>query len=207
MAINLSELCEPATTAVVCQEMQKGIVGPASVHRDLADLASEEVIPNTVRIVERAREVGSLVVHTPTVRRPDDLGSGKNTRIFRAARKLGTPLEPGGEGVEVLDEIGVGPRDIELPRLHGMGPMHETGLDPILRNEGVKTIIGTGVSVNLGILNLTLDGVNRGYQMVIVRDAVAGVPKDYAEAVIDNTLWLAATIVTTDELLDAWQRS
>jgi nicotinamidase-related amidase len=202
--ISLSELCEPSTTAVVCQEMQKGIVGPISVHKDLVELAAAEAVPNTARIVERAREVGSLVVHTPTVRRPDDRGSGKNTRIFRAARKLGTPLEPGGEGVEVIDEIGLDPRDIELPRLHGMGPMHDTGLDPILRNEGITTIVATGVSVNLGILNLVLDGVNRSYQMVIVRDAVAGVPKEYSDAVIDNTLWLAGTVVTTDELLAAW---
>jgi biuret amidohydrolase len=39
------------------------------------------------------------------------------------------------------------------------------------------------------------------------RDAVAGVPADYARAVIDNTLALVATITTTEEILAAWRRT
>jgi hypothetical protein len=39
---------------------------------------------------------------------------------------------------------------------------------------------------------------------VIVRDAVAGVPAEYADAVLENSLSLIATIVTSDELLAAW---
>jgi hypothetical protein len=33
---------------------------------------------------------------------------------------------------------------------------------------------------------------------------VAGLPQDYADAMIDNTLALLATVVTTAELLEAW---
>jgi hypothetical protein len=41
--------------------------------------------------------------------------------------------------------------------------------------------------------------------VVVPRDAVAGIPADYAAAVIDNTLSLLATVTTTDELLEAWR--
>ncbi|PRC44712.1 isochorismatase, partial [Mycobacterium sp. ITM-2017-0098] len=37
-------------------------------------------------------------------------------------------------------------------------------------------------------------------------DGVAGIPADYATAVIDNTLSLLATITTTDELIEAWEK-
>jgi hypothetical protein len=40
---------------------------------------------------------------------------------------------------------------------------------------------------------------------VLPRDAVAGVPVDYAAAVLDNTLNLVATITTTAAILDAWR--
>jgi biuret amidohydrolase len=60
------------------------------------------------------------------------------------------------------------------------------------------------VSVNVAITNLVMDAVNRGYQVVLPRDAVCGVPADYAEAVIDNTLSLLATVTTVDELVKAW---
>jgi biuret amidohydrolase len=56
----------------------------------------------------------------------------------------------------------------------------------------------------VAILNFAMDAVNHGYQFVIPRDAVAGVPESYAEQVIDNTLALVATITTTDEVLAAW---
>ena len=59
-------------------------------------------------------------------------------------------------------------------------------------------------SVNVGITNLVMDAVNAGYQVVLPRDAVAGVPKDYADAVIDNTLSLLATVTTTDDVIGAW---
>jgi nicotinamidase-related amidase len=49
-----------------------------------------------------------------------------------------------------------------------------------------------------------MDGVNRGYQVVLPRDAVCGIPADYADAVIDNTLALLATVTTVDELTTIW---
>jgi len=65
-------------------------------------------------------------------------------------------------------------------------------------------VVGIGVSVNVGMLDFAFDAVNAGYQMVMPRDAVAGIPEDYATAVLDNTLSLVATLCTTDALLDIW---
>ena len=52
--------------------------------------------------------------------------------------------------------------------------------------------------------NLAFDAVNRGYQIVLPRDAVAGVPPDYAQAVLEHTLHVVATLTTTAEILRAW---
>jgi nicotinamidase-related amidase len=60
--------------------------------------------------------------------------------------------------------------------------------------------------VNIGLTNLVMDAVNLGYQVVVPRDAVAGLPQEYADAVIDNTLALLATLTTTDELVAIWSR-
>jgi biuret amidohydrolase len=49
-----------------------------------------------------------------------------------------------------------------------------------------------------------MDAVNLGYQVVLVRDAVAGVPPSYADAVIENTLSLLATVVMTDDVVASW---
>ncbi|MYE98427.1 MAG: cysteine hydrolase, partial [Acidimicrobiaceae bacterium] len=77
-------------------------------------------------------------------------------------------------------------------------------LDQTLRNLGVTTVVATGVSVNVGIMGLCLSAVDLGYQVVLGRDAVAGVPAEYEEAVIEHPLAMVATVVTSAELLEAW---
>jgi hypothetical protein len=39
---------------------------------------------------------------------------------------------------------------------------------------------------------------------VMPRDAIAGVPAEYADAVVENTLSLVATLTTTAEILGVW---
>src|SRR5205085_1731752 len=105
---------------------------------------------------------------------------------------------------QLLPEIGSEPNDLVLSRLHGLGPMGGTDLDAVLRNLGVSTVVGTGVSVNVAITNFAMDAVNAGYQFVLPRDAVAGIPAAYAEAVIDNTLAFIATVTTAAQVAAAW---
>ena len=89
--------------------------------------------------------------------------------------------------------------------MHGLNPMSGTDLDAVLRNLGVTTIVVTGVSVNVAVTNLVMEAVNLGYDVVLPRDAVCGVPADYADAVIENTLRLLATVTTVDELVGVWE--
>lgn len=205
--MDLAELIDPAHTALVTQEAQNGVIGDAAVLRQLADIAREVAVPNMARLAAGARGAGVQIVHCLAVRRADDKGSNSNARLFAGTRKLGIRIEPGSVESEVIPEIGTTPDDIILSRLHGIGPLGGTDLDMVLRNLGVTTIVGIGVSVNVAMTNFVMDAVNTGYQFVLPRDAVAGVPAEYAEAVIDNSLSLLSTVVTTDQILDIWAKS
>lgn len=207
MALDLQALVAPEHTALVLQEVQNGVVGSPSVLPALAEAAAAvDLVGNCARLAHAARAVGVTVLHCTAESRDDGRGANTNARLFGGVKKSRVPLSPGSPAVQVPDEIGVDPRDLVLARYHGVGPMTGTQLDPILRNLGATTIVGVGVSVNIGITNLAFDAVNRGYQIVMPRDAVAGVPAEYAQAVIDNTLALVATITTTEEILAAWRR-
>lgn len=207
MAVDLLDLLQPARTALVTQECQNGVIGDEAVLRALADEAQREAVPNIVRLVQAARAADVAVVHCLAVRRADDKGSNHNARLFLGTRKLGIRIEPGSRAAELLPEIGDDPGDLVLTRYHGLGPMGGTDLDSVLRNLGVTTVVGVGVSLNVAITNFAMDAVNAGYQFVLPRDAVAGIPADYASAVIDNTLSFVATVTTTDAVLDAWTPS
>src|SRR6185369_13980351 len=116
-------------------------------------------------------------------------------------RRTARAVAPGSPEAEVLAEIGVDDTDLVLPRLHGVSPMHGTELDPVLRNLGVRTVVAVGVSVNVALTNLVFDAVNAGYQVVVPRDAVAGLPAEYVDAVFAHTLGLLATVTTTAEVV------
>jgi biuret amidohydrolase len=206
MAIQLADLVDPRRAALVTQECQNGVIGEHAVFPALAETARREMIPNAARLVKAARAAAVPVVHCLALRRPDGLGANTNARLFGAARKAPVALTPGSDAARVVDEIGVEGSDIVLTRLHGIGPMAGTDLDSVLRNLGAATVIGIGVSVNVGMTNFVMDAVNLGYQFVLPRDAVAGVPEGYANALIDNTLSLLATVVSTDDLVTAWNR-
>jgi nicotinamidase-related amidase len=205
MPLDLRALVAPEHTALVLQEVQNGVVGSPSALPALADAAAAvDLIGNCARLAARAREIGVTVLHCTAETRDDGRGANHNARLFAGVRKSPVHLTPGSAAVQVPDELGVDPRDLVLARYHGLGPMTGTQLDSILRNLGATTIVGVGVSVNVGMTNLALDAVNRGYQTVLPRDAIAGVPADYADAVIDNTLSLITTISTTADVLAAW---
>jgi nicotinamidase-related amidase len=203
--MDLEQLIDPGHTALVTQECQNGVIGTAAVLHELADEAQRVAVPSIVRLVGAARAAGVPVVHCLAVRRADDKGSNTNARLFTATRKLGIRLEPGSPQAAPIPELDVQPDDVILQRYHGIGPMGGTDLDAVLRNLGVQTIVGVGVSVNIAITNFVMDAVNHGYQFVLPRDAVAGVPAAYADAVIDNSLALLATITSTDAVVGAWQ--
>lgn len=202
---SLADLLDPATTALVTQECQGGVIGPQAGLPMLAEEARREAIPNIAKLLDAARGAGVAVVHCLIHRRPDGRGSNTNARLFMAGRSFAADLTPGTPGASVLPELNQQPTDIELTRYHGVGPMTGTDLDSVLRNLNIKTIVGVGVSVNIAIQNFVMDAVNRSYQFVLPRDAVAGFPREYAESIIDNTLALLTTVTTTDEVVAAWK--
>lgn len=205
MPLDLAALVAPAHTAVVTSEVQNGVVGARSALPALAEAAAEEMLPSLARLLPAARAAGVQVVHCTAYRRADGKGANTNARLFMGVRKSPVALLPGTPEVEVLSALGPEPDDLVLTRTHGLDPMAGTDLDPVLRNLGVTTIVVTGVSVNVAVTNLVMDAVNRGYDVVLPRDAVCGLPRDYAEAVIDNTLALLAALTTTDDLVAIWE--
>jgi nicotinamidase-related amidase len=202
--LDLRALVAPGHTALVTQECQRGVVGDLSALPELAS-AARAALPNVARLVEAARAAGVRVVHCTAVRRPDGLGANANARLFQRMAKAAAPLHPGSAAAAIVPEIPVADSDLVLTRLHGLSPFQGTELDPILRNLGVRTIVGTGVSVNVAIQNLAFDAVNAAYQVVIPRDAVAGFPSDYVEAVLRHTLGAVATLVETEQLVGIWR--
>jgi nicotinamidase-related amidase len=203
--VDLTELAAPGRCAVLTQEIQRGVIGDHTSFPQLAKAADQVgVIPNTARLLAVARERGVAVVHCTAEFRADRAGSTVNCSLIAAMVRNRDHLLVGTSAAELVPELGPAPGDLVSNRLHGVSPFTGTALDTWLRSLGVETVVATGVSVNLGVLGLAIEAVNLGYRVVVPRDTVAGIPRAYADAVLDNTFPLIATLTTVDELLAAW---
>jgi nicotinamidase-related amidase len=205
MPLDLPTLVSPAHTAVLTMEMQRGVIGDLAAVPVLAEVvAAHGTIDSLAGLVVAARLAGVRVVHCTAEFRADGAGSAGNCPILAAARKSPDRLLIGTESTHVVPELGPEPSDLISSRMHGMTPFTGTSLDVTLRNLGVRTVVATGVSVNIGVLGMVIGAVDLGYQVVVPTDCVAGVPDDYVEAVLTNTLGFLATLTTSERLLAAW---
>ncbi|AKN73538.1 isochorismatase [Streptomyces sp. PBH53] len=204
----LAELLDPVSTVLLTVECQQGVVGPDGALPELARAArSSGALRNVARLVAAAHVSGTQVIHAIAERRPDGRGASRNARLFRAAERLPVQQLTGSTAVRVAPPIEVAEEDIVVRRLHGLSPVHGTGVDALLRNLGCRTLVVTGVSANVAVPNAVFDAVNLGYTAVVPADAIAGVPAEYTAAMIRHTLALVATVATTDEVLGCLGRA
>lgn len=205
MPVDLNALVVPSQTALLMMECQEGIIGQGGRLGALAEaVARHGVVGRISHLLHAARRVQAPVFHLTMARREDGVGSIANCRLLAATKKSATPLVLGSPQQAVVAALAPVPSDHVMVRYHGLTPFHGTELDQLLRNLGVRTVVATGVSVNIGVTGLTLEAVNAGYQVVIPRDAVTGTPDSHVDSMFEHTLGLLATVTTTDAIVTAW---
>ena len=183
--------------AVVTNECQRGAIGDHALWPALVESAAP-MVPRLAALLDAARKHEIPVVHCIAVRRADLRGANTNAPLFQVANRSGG-LREGTPSVELMPELGPAESDLVFPKTHGVASLGSTGVDALLRNLGVEEIVLTGVSLNVAIPALAFEAVNRGYRVTIPRDAVAGVPVEYAEQMLDRSLSLVATLTTVDD--------
>jgi nicotinamidase-related amidase len=200
------EWVDPNSTAILIMEMQRGVVGDLSRIDTLVGAVKDgNVIGNIAALVASGRTTGIPILHCQALFRADRKGSAANSPMLHNAMKNPDQILEGSPQAEIVPELAPKPADFIVARYHGVSPFSGTSLDITLRNLGVKTIVATGVSVNLGVFGLCVEAVNLGYRVILPRDCVAGYPKDYADAMIRNSLAQLCTVTESESVRDAWE--
>ena len=205
MPVHLAALLEPSRTALLLMECQQGVIGDGGKLSALSDAVQRHgTVAQIERVLGAARGRGVAVFHCLMARRADGAGSAANCLLLAATRKSERPLLPGSPQQAPVAALAPVDGEWVVTRWHGITPFHGTELDSLLRNLGVRTVVATGVSVNVGILGLVIEAVNAGYQVVIPREAVAGTPDAYVDAVMEHTLRLLATLAPVERVVGVW---
>lgn len=206
MPVDLAALTAPRHTAVLTMETQRGVCGDLAMLPQLRDATQARgTVAAMTRLLRAARAAGVAVVHCTVAYRADRAGTPTNAPLFAALlRDVGGNMTEGSPSVELLPELEQHPGDLVESRSHGISPFAGTSLDATLRALGVATIVPCGVSLNLGIFGMVVEAVNFGYQVALPTDAVVGVPPEYGDALVGNSMGLVATLTSVAALTAAW---
>jgi len=207
-APQLSDLLAKGKAAFVMTEVQQNIIGPNGPWPALVEAADKvNLVANAALICKAARVAGARVFHCTADGLPGSFGRSYNTRLANQGgrKSADRPKVDAANNTPFPETWEDG--DILMPRFNGLSCMHGTALDQVLRNEGITTVVLSGVSLSFGVLSTAIDTVDRGYQLVIPVDAVAGFPESHAQSILQHTLSMLATLTTTQDVVAAWQNA
>jgi len=175
-------------TALVAIDLQKGIVGmqttppSADIVRAAAQLASGF----------RARNLPVVWVN---------VAGG-------APGRTDTPRPSGArpaDWADLVPELDVQPTDHRVTKLQ-LGAFEGTSLDQYLRRKGITQIVLVGISTSIGVESTARAAFDKGYNMVLVTDAMADRDPDMHRHSIEKVFPRLGERSTVEELLQALQK-
>jgi nicotinamidase-related amidase len=145
------------STALLIIDMQRDFVLPGGFGEALGNDVTplQATIAPTKRVLETARKLGMMVIHTREGHRPD-LNDCPPTKLVRGRGKtrigdpgpMGRILVRGEVGHDIVPELYPLPGETLIDK-PGKGAFYATDLELVLRNNGIKTLIVCGVTTEV----------------------------------------------------------
>jgi nicotinamidase-related amidase len=180
---------DPATTALVMVDLQKGIA------RDTAPHAAADVVANAARLAGALRAAGATIVW---VRVDNDPDGRDRLRPLTDGQSADRPRAE--DHAELMPGLGREPADLVITK-RGWSAFHGTELDLQLRRRGVATIVLGGISTNVGVETTARSAYDHGYQQVFVEDAMASRNAEEHAWTVRNVLPRIGRVRSTSDVL------
>lgn len=187
---------ELQSTALVVVDLQN-----FALALDTVPIPTSEVLANTVRIADVCRDKGILVV---LIRVGHDDNKTPHPSPKIDAGFSGFQMGPGAK--ELAPALGPKPGDVIVDK-YNWGAFHGTNLDTHLRRRGIRTLIMTGLVTNIGVDTTMREAQARGYDQVMVSDAVAAMSPEEHEYTLKYVAPRLSRVRTTEEVLAAIGRA
>ena len=153
---------DPSKTALVLIDLQRGIIAFPAEPR-----ATAQVIANAVRLADSFRAAGAAVVLVHVA-----IGADGGDRLRAQVDEPQPMRQLPTDFAEIVAELGPKEGDVVVAKRQ-WGAFYGTDLDLQLRRRGITTIVLGGIATNYGVESTARDGYERGYQLVLVEDAMS----------------------------------
>lgn len=182
----------PATTALVLIDLQRGITGGTTL-----PYAALDVAQRAAKLAQACRDAGVLVVLVRVEVGPSGiLFPSVTTDIERPAFNM-----PEG-WADLLPDLGITPGDVVVTK-HQPNAFFGTDIDIQLTRRGIRTILLGGISTNIGVEATARAAHERGYDQIFVEDAMTAREADLHEFPIRRFFPTIGRVRSTSDVLAA----
>jgi nicotinamidase-related amidase len=183
---------DPRTTALVLIDLQRGIVA-----RAVAPHSAAQVLERAGRLASRCRAAGVAVVLVRVAYAADG-------RDRLAPRVDAAPwgAAPAPDFSELVPEIGPREGDLVVTKRQ-WGAFYGTELELQLRRRRIATLILGGIATNFGVESTARDAYERGYEVVFVEDAMAGMTAEAHHFAVTTIFPRLGRVRSTEAVLHA----
>ena len=185
---------EPATTALVLIDLQRGIAGGTTVPHAAAD-----VIARGAQLARAFRAAGATVVLV-------HVDPGPNGILFpRVTADVPRPAFAMGPGwSDLVPELERAESDVVVLK-HQPSAFYGTDLEIQLVRRGIRTIVLGGISTNVGVEATARSAHERAYEQIFVSDVMASRDGEMHEHTVRRVLPTMGRVRSLDVVLAALQ--
>lgn len=202
--VTLAADFSPARAALLVVDMQNAYCHPAGAlaHAGANVDPMQAMIPNVKELIRVCRNARIPVMWTIMEQYSEDARRRSRTvpAHLQARRSLPVSLK-GSWDAEIVEELrGEIAQADHIIRKQEYSAFYNTNLELLLRILGVSYLLISGVASNVCVESTVRDAFFRGFEVLLVENAIACSFPDLHEATLKNTrLWFGATI-TLEEL-------
>ena len=208
----LDELVLPQHTALIVVDVQNDFCSPDG-YIDKVESSNMEMmqacIDHLVGLLAEARQAGIMIIYVQATNYPN--------YIFKSAPDLARKIESlnpdsllmcvdGEWGHQIVDKLKPLPDEIIIKK-HRHNSFMGTGLDTLLRSNGIETLVITGVTTERCVLATITGAIAHDYYVVVPRDCVASQNVEMHKAallVISGNL-LKEGVTDSTQTINAWR--
>jgi ureidoacrylate peracid hydrolase len=197
------ERIDPARTALVVVDLQNGFMAPGQP----AEMpVARAVVPNVNRLAEEMRKAGGTVVW---LKHTYDQEAAQTWSVWRTSfissdwgKRIEEAFTPGNFGHALYSDLRTAPDDLVVLKRRFSALVHgSSGLDQILRQRGIDTLVIVGTATNICCESTLRDAMMMNYRCIMVSDANATRTDEEHNATLATVAVIFGDVRTTDEVV------